>query len=90
MDRIENLEGIKDKDLKSFIVKSLAGFPDAKKVLVLFPDYTRIDFTDAIAPLIIKRFSSSIIHFLNAGGTHRAMTDAEFRDRLLKHYGGVG
>ncbi|MBA7673092.1 hypothetical protein ES703_81280 [subsurface metagenome] len=82
MEHIENLKGIKEKDLKSFIKKSLAGFPDAKKVLVLFPDYTRCDFTEAIAPLIIKRFTGGIIHFLNARGTHRPMTGAEFRKKL--------
>ena len=82
MKYIENLKGIKKRNLSLFISKSLAEFPDAKKVLVLFPDYTRFDFTDTIAPLIIKRFTGSIIHFLSAGGTHRPMTDAEFRDKL--------
>ena len=82
MKYIENLKGIKKRDLSSFISKFLAEFPEAKKVLVLFPDYTRFDFTDVIAPLIIKRFADSIIHFLNAGGTHRPMNDAEFRKKL--------
>ncbi len=82
MEHIENLKGIKEEDLKSFTVKTLAGFPKAKKVLVLFPDYTRFDFTEAIAPLIVKRFAGSTIDFLNAGGTHRPMTSDEFRKKL--------
>lgn len=82
MQHLENLNGIKKKDLKSFIVRSLAILPDAKKVLVLFPDYTRVDFTKNIVPLILKRYIDSNIHFLNAGGTHRPMTDSEFKNKL--------
>lgn len=78
----ENLKGINEKDLKSFIVKSLKDLPDAGKILILFPDYTRIDFSDTIAPFIIKRFSGSDIHFLNAGGTHRSMSEFEFGVKL--------
>lgn len=82
MQYLEYLNGIKKKDLKSFIVKSLAGLPDAKRVLVLFPDYTRKDFTKDIAPFILERYKDSNIDFLNAGGTHRPMTDLEFREKL--------
>lgn len=82
MEYIEKLKGIKEKDLKSFIVKSLAEFQNAKRVLVLFPDYTRIDFTEAIAPLIVERYKNSILHFLNAGGTHRPMAGDEFMIKL--------
>ena len=64
MEHIENLKGIKEEDLKSFTVKTLAGFPDAKKVLVLFPDYTRFDFTEAIAPLIVIIIAATSIPVL--------------------------
>ena len=80
MEYIENLKGIKKEDLKTFTLKVLKDLPDANKLLVLFPDYTRLDFTKDIIPLILKRYISSTIHFLNAGGTHRPMTDDEFKN----------
>jgi nickel-dependent lactate racemase len=85
MENIQNLKGIPDKQLIGFIKKCLEKLPDAKRVLVLFPDYTRIDFTDKIAPLIIKRFLSDKadkVDFLNAGGTHRKMSNAEISAKL--------
>ena len=82
MKYLENLNGIKKKDLKSFIVKSLTRLPDAKKVLVLFPDYTRKDFTKEITPQLLERYEDSAVDFLNAGGTHRPMTYSEFRQKL--------
>jgi len=82
MELIQDLEGIKKKDLQAFISKELNSLPDAKKVLVLFPDYTRFDFTGEIAPLIVKRYSGATLHFLNAGGTHRPMTDDEIEHKL--------
>jgi len=82
MEYIENLKGIEERGLSQFISKNLRDLPDAKKILILFPDYTRFDFTASIAPLILKRYSGFQIDFLNAGGTHRPMTNAEFRDKL--------
>ncbi len=82
MEYIENLKGIGIEELSVFIKKILDGFPEAKKVLVLFPDYTRIDFTDVIAPIIAERYKDSTIDFLNASGTHRAMTQREFEKKL--------
>lgn len=82
MELIQDLEGIKKKDLHAFISKELNRFPDAKKVLILFPDYTRFDFTREIVPLIVKRYSGATLHFLNAGGTHRPMTDDEIEHKL--------
>ena len=90
MEYIEDLKGIKIKDLKSFIEKSLKNMPHAKKILVLFPDYTRSDFTHMIAPLIAERFSGTSIDFLNAGGTHRPMTSEEFGTKLgIKRKGSI-
>ncbi|MEF9427263.1 MAG: lactate racemase domain-containing protein, partial [Candidatus Mariimomonas ferrooxydans] len=82
MEFIENLGGIEKEDLSAFITKVLGDLPDAKKILVLFPDYTRTDFTEKIAPLILKRYKGAQTDFLNAGGTHRPMTGTEFRDKL--------
>jgi len=82
MEYIEDLKGISANELKSFIKKSLKNLPTVKKILVLFPDYTRTDFTHIIAPHIISRFKGSTIDFLNAGGTHRPMADDEFMAKL--------
>ncbi|MCL5073671.1 MAG: lactate racemase domain-containing protein [Actinobacteria bacterium] len=85
MEYIQNINKIDNRDLKEFTEICLERMPDAKKVLVIFPDYTRVDFTDKIAPLIAKRFSGSKsagIDFLNAGGTHRKMSVAEIKTKL--------
>jgi len=82
MEYIEDLKGINSSGLSTFIKRTLSGFPEVEKVLVLFPDYTRIDFTKLIAPLILERYKDSTIDFLNAGGTHRPMADGEFEKKL--------
>jgi len=82
MEIIEDFSGIRKAELKIFIEDILSRLPDAEKVLIIFPDYTRIDFTDKIAPYILKRYHNSSIDFLNAGGTHRAMADSEFKKKL--------
>ena len=82
MEYIEDLKGINSSELSTFIKRTLSGFSEAEKVLVLFPDYTRIDFTKLIAPLILERYKDSTIDFLNAGGTHRPMADGEFEKKL--------
>lgn len=79
---LENLKGINKNELKDFIKKELGIIPCAEKVLVIFPDYTRVDFSYIITPLIVDRYSSSQIDFLNAGGTHRSMTSDEFEVKL--------
>lgn len=85
MEYLQDIRGINKKELKSFIENSLSKLPDSNKILVVFPDYTRVDFTDRIAPLIVKRFvkiKTCKIDFLNAGGTHRKMSDAEIEAKL--------
>jgi nickel-dependent lactate racemase len=79
---LENLKGINKNELKDFIKKELKTIPHAEKVLVIFPDYTRVDFSHMIAPLIVDRYNSSQIDFLNAGGTHRSMKSDEFEVKL--------
>jgi len=85
MKYIENLKGIDKRDLSTFIKKVLECLPVVKKMLVIFPDYTRVDFTDSIVPLILdwRRINGiKNVDFLNAGGTHRPMSDEEFISKL--------
>ncbi|GAI31010.1 unnamed protein product, partial [marine sediment metagenome] len=56
-----------------------------KRVLLIHPDYTRTDFTNKIVPLIyqeLKNKGMEKIDSLNAGGTHREMTEIEIREKL--------
>jgi nickel-dependent lactate racemase len=86
MEFIENIDnGLSDKDLKTFLFGVLNKIKDAKKVLIVHPDYTRIDFTDKIVPLMLKNLKDTgteKFDFLNAGGTHREMTEVEFLKKL--------
>ncbi len=47
-----------------FIKESFENLPPAQKILVLFPDYTRVDFSNMIAPHILDRYDNSHIDFL--------------------------
>lgn len=78
---IEDINGIGKGKLTGFIASILEGINPGKKVLVIIPDYTRVDFTDIICPLIVdifKKKGAINLDFLNAGGTHRGMTETEF------------
>lgn len=83
---IENLKGeLTDEQLEGIIKKSLKDFSSVKKVLLIHPDYTRIDFSDKLVPLIYQELKSKgmeKIDSLNAGGTHREMTEIEIREKL--------
>ena len=83
---IENLQGeLTDEQLEKIVKESLKDFSGVKRVLLIHPDYTRIDFTNKIVPLIyqeLKNRGVKQIDFLNAGGTHRAMTTEEIRSKL--------
>ncbi len=83
---IENLQGeLTDEQLEEIVKESLKDFSAIKRVLLIHPDYTRIDFTNKIVPLIyqeLKNRGMKQIDFLNAGGTHRAMTAEEIRCKL--------
>ncbi|MGM0365549.1 MAG: lactate racemase domain-containing protein [Actinomycetota bacterium] len=88
---IEDIKGIDENKLQSFAASVLEDINPGDKVLVIIPDYTRVDFTDKIAPLIaniFKKKGTRKIDFLNAGGTHRGMEEAEFFSKLgLKEKG---
>lgn len=83
---IENLDGeLTEEQLGEIIKESLKDFNSVKKVLLIHPDYTRTDFSDKIIPLIYKELKNkgmSQIDSLNAGGTHREMTEIEIREKL--------
>lgn len=83
---IENLQGeLKDEQLEKIVKESLKDFSSVKKVLLIHPDYTRIDFSNRLVPLICRELKNREINqidFLNAGGTHRAMTTEEIRCKL--------
>jgi len=83
---IENLNGeLTDEQLEGIIKESLKDFSGVKRVLLIHPDYTRTDFTNKLVPLIyqeLKNKGMSQIDSLNAGGTHREMTEEEIRSKL--------
>jgi len=83
---IENLkEELTEKQLEEIVKENLKDFSSIKKVLLIHPDYTRTDFSDKLVPLIykeLKKKGTKQIDFLNASGTHRAMTEEEIRSKL--------
>ncbi len=90
---IEDINGIDKGRLYSFTASVLEGINPGNKVLVIISDYTRVDFTDRIGPLIVdifKKKSATKLDFLNAGGTHREMTEPEFFSKLGLKKKGMG
>jgi len=83
---IENLQGkLTEEQLKEIVKESLKDFSSVKKILLIHPDYTRTDFTNKLVPLIYQELineGTKQIDCLNAGGTHRAMTEEEIRTKL--------
>jgi len=83
---IENLKGeLTEVQLEEIVREGLKDFSSVKKVLLIHPDYTRTDFTDKLIPLIyqeLKNKGLKQIDSLNAGGTHRPMTEEEIRSKL--------
>jgi nickel-dependent lactate racemase len=83
---IENLNGeLKSSQIDEFLKSVLTDFKHVKKALIIHPDYTRADFSNRIVPFIFREFKKSgirQIHFLNASGTHRGMSEIEFHSKL--------
>jgi len=83
---IEDIKGeLTDIQLEDIVRETLKDFNQVKKVLLIHPDYSRVDFTDRLVPMIyreLKKKQMSQIDGLNAGGTHRKMTEQEIKDKL--------
>ncbi|MDD5623080.1 MAG: lactate racemase domain-containing protein [Actinomycetota bacterium] len=86
MEIIENTDKkLSDRDLKTFLFNVLNKIKNAGKVLIVHTDYTRVDFTDKIVPILLenlKKSGTKRFDFLNAGGTHREMSEIEFLKKL--------
>ncbi|MEN3008506.1 lactate racemase domain-containing protein [Pseudothermotoga sp.] len=85
MKYIERLEGCLDQDGMKRLVEETLPDRDLQKVLLIHPDYTRVDFSSTLVPIIhreLKKKGLKTLHTLNASGTHRAMSEQEVRKKL--------
>ncbi|MFN8391857.1 MAG: lactate racemase domain-containing protein [Bdellovibrionota bacterium] len=74
-----------DQDITDIVRAALDGAPDAKRILVLTTDYSRLDFTDRVFRAIHDRIRArpgGVIDVLNTAGTHRQMKQAEWVAKL--------
>ena len=72
-------------ELASGVTGAIGELSGLRKVLVIHPDYSRNDYTHLLVPLLYQALLSQgleQIDFLNAGGTHRAMTREELTKKL--------
>lgn len=78
---IENIKkGLNNEEIEELVNFYLKQFSNIKKILIIHPDYTRIDFSHILAPIVcnkLKKIGVQAIHFLCASGTHRNMSQAE-------------
>lgn len=83
----EEQKGISQAQLEEQLDHLLAQWPEAKKVLIIPPDYTRCySYAGIITQLLYKKLSpSATVHVMPALGTHMAMDDQE----LQKFFGDV-
>jgi len=83
---VEDIKGeLTDIQLEELVSKILKDFNHVKKVLLIHPDYSRVDFTDRLVPIIyreLKNKQMTQIDSLNAGGTHRKMSEQEIKTKL--------
>ena len=76
---------MKIDQVKNTVFESLKNISKAKKVLLIHPDYSRNDYTHLLTPLLYDcLLEKGLEEFdtLNAGGTHRAMTESELVKKL--------
>lgn len=77
--------GLDDEQLVVVIEQALESCPAIKRALVIHPDYSRHDFSDRLFPLLysaLSRRGLEHLDTLNAGGTHRPMSESELLDKL--------
>ena len=93
----EEEKGISEEQLEKMLDDLLVQYPDAKKVLIIPPDYTRCySYAGEITQLLYKKLSPSAqIDVMPALGTHMAMNEDEMqkffgdvvpRDRIIVHH----
>lgn len=93
----EEEKGISGEQLEKILDDLLVQYPDAKKVLIIPPDYTRCySYAGEITQLLYKKLSPSAqIDVMPALGTHMAMNEDEMqkffgdvvpRDRIIVHH----
>ena len=93
----EEEKGISGEQLEKMLDDLLVQYPDARKVLIIPPDYTRCySYAGEITQLLYKKLSSSAqIDVMPALGTHMAMNEDEMqkffgdvvpRDRIIVHH----
>ena len=83
----EEQNGISADQLDEQLSQLLAQWPNAKKILIIPPDYTRCySYAGVITQILYQKLSpSSTVHVMPALGTHMAMDDEE----LYKFFGNV-
>lgn len=83
----EEEKGISGEQLEKMLNDLLVQYPDAKKVLIIPPDYTRCySYAGEITQLLYKKLSPSAqIDVMPALGTHMAMNE----DEMQKFFGDV-
>ena len=83
---VEELQGkLTDDQLREIVEEGLKDFKQVKKALLIHPDYSRVDFTDRLVPIIyqeLKKKDLIQLDSLNAGGTHRKMSELEIKIKL--------
>src|SRR4051812_42316457 len=72
--------------IRSFLAGEVMPFVDqARRVLVIHPDYSRNDFTHLIVPALhdlLREQGLRRLDTLNAAGPHRRMSETELRAKL--------
>lgn len=83
----EEKNGISQEQLDQQLDQLLLQYPEAKKVLIIPPDYTRCySYAGIITQMLYRKLeASSVVHVMPALGTHMAMDE----DELKKFFGDV-
>lgn len=72
-------------EIETVAKNTLAAYSTAKRVLLIHPDYSRHDYSHVLVPCIYRLLAEGglvRLDTLNAGGTHRPMSEAEILTKL--------